>query len=79
MSNCIILEKHLTDNSVASFHYSQAVNEASVKITQRGKVNGKLKIIFTFKIDMEFDKFKPLLEDILFKEIDKEYILKRVM
>ena len=79
MSNCIILEKHLTDNSVASFHYSQAVNEASVKITQRGKVNGKLKIIFTFKIDMEFDKFKALLEDILFKEIDKEYILKRVM
>ena len=79
MSNCIILEKHLTDNSVASFHYSQAVNEASVKITQRGKVNGKLKIIFTFKIDMEFDKFKTLLEDILFKEIDKEYILKRVM
>ena len=79
MSNCIILEKHLTDNSVASFHYSQAVNEASVKITQRGKINGKLKIIFTFKIDMEFDKFKALLEDILFKEIDKEYILKRVM
>lgn len=79
MSNCIVLEKHLTDNSVASFHYSQPVNEASVKITQRGKVNGKLKIIFTFKIDMEFDKFKTLLEDILFKEIDKEYILKRVM
>ena len=76
MNEVVYIEKNLKDNAYVKFHYSQAVKEATIKITQKTCVNKKFKTSFSYSVDVSLDIFEKVINYFLFKkEIDKKQII----
>ena len=64
--DCFIIEKYLTDNERMVLHYSEYVNEATIKIFRKSKPNLKFKSHSTYKAVITYDLLKELAEKYIF-------------
>lgn len=76
MSDVIIIEKLLEDNSSLRMHYSECVNEATIKIIRRSKPNLKWKVQATYKADLPYEVFREVAQKFVFeKHTDMDVIV----
>ena len=72
MSDVIIIEKHIdNDSATLVMHYSQCINEATIKIRRKSKPNLKWNTVSTYKAELPFELFKEVALKFIFVENPK--------
>lgn len=66
--DCFIIEKYLNDNERMVLHYSEYVNEATIKIFRKSKPNIKFKSHTSYKAEITYDLLRELAEKYVFQK-----------
>lgn len=66
--DCFIIEKYLNDNERIVLHYSEYVNEATIKIFRKSKPNLKFKSHTSYKAEITYDLLRELAEKYVFQK-----------
>lgn len=62
----IVIEKHLNYNERLVLHYSEFVQEATIKIFRKSKPNVKFKTHTSYKAEITYDFFKEIVDKYVF-------------
>lgn len=76
MSDVVIIEKHLNENDRLCLHYSEAVNEVTVKIFRKSNPNIRFSFTATYKAKITYRLLKEITNKFVFeKEPDVEKLI----
>lgn len=68
MSNVITIEAYIDDYNRLIMHYSECINEATIKILRKSAPNKKWNINTTYKANLTYELFKTITFKFIFNK-----------